>query len=91
MLHGVSGTWEKGSVRGHLLQAGWGAEQGYPGIIIDPSAEPVDGLVLTSDQLSRQWPRLDEFEGVEYERVLARVVLATGDIVEAHLYQLRRR
>ena len=90
ILSGVSGTWEKGAVRGHLLPQGWGAGQGYPGIVLDPSAQPVEGFVLTSEQLSQEWRRLDAFEGVGYERVLAQVELESGYLVQAFVYQLNR-
>lgn len=90
ILAGVAGTWEKGCVRGHLLEAGWGADQGYPGMVLDASAKPVEGFVLTSEQLSQEWARLDEFEGVGYQRVLAQVELETGSLVQAFVYQLKR-
>lgn len=35
VLSAVPGTWQRGTVRGRLMQAGWGAEQGYPGVVID--------------------------------------------------------
>jgi gamma-glutamylcyclotransferase (GGCT)/AIG2-like uncharacterized protein YtfP len=90
VLRNVIGTWEKGSVRGHLLAEGWGAGQGYPGIVLDPSAQLVEGFVLTSDQLSQEWKRLDAFEGVGYRRVLAQVQLEGGRFVQAFIYQLNR-
>jgi gamma-glutamylcyclotransferase (GGCT)/AIG2-like uncharacterized protein YtfP len=90
ILAGVAGKWEKGCVRGHLLAAGWGADQGYPGIVLDAYAKPVGGFVLTSDQLSQEWARLDEFEGAGYQRVLAQVELETGSPVQAYVYQLKR-
>lgn len=90
ILAGVAGTWEKGCVRGDLLQAGWGADQGYPGIVLNASAKPVEGFVLTSDELSQEWARLDAFEGVGYRRVLAPVELETGGLVQAYIYQLHR-
>ena len=34
-LRGLSGRWIEGTVRGQLLQEGWGAEIGYPGIVLD--------------------------------------------------------
>jgi gamma-glutamylcyclotransferase (GGCT)/AIG2-like uncharacterized protein YtfP len=90
VLSGIAGAWEKGCVRGNLLQAGWGADQGYPGVVLDPSAKLVEGFMLTSDQLSQEWARLDEFEGDGYERVLVQVELETGGLVQAHIYQLKR-
>lgn len=90
VLSGIRGTWEKGTVYGHLLAEGWGADHGYPGIVLDPSAQPVAGFVLTSEQLSREWARLDAFEGAAYRRVVAPVHLESGLVLEAFVYQLNR-
>ena len=90
VLGGVSGTWENATVRGRLVQEGWGADQGYPGIILDESAELVEGIVLTSDALQSEWERLDKFEGSQYECVVAQVQLQSGSVVEAFVYQLKR-
>jgi gamma-glutamylcyclotransferase (GGCT)/AIG2-like uncharacterized protein YtfP len=90
VLSGVRGTWQQGSVRGHLVQDGWGAEQGFPGIVVDESANLVAGYLLTSEALDREWDRLDQFEGSQYQRVLAKVQLDGGQVVEAYVYQLKR-
>ncbi len=34
----LRGTWMPGYVRGRLVEAGWGAAMGYPGLILDPAA-----------------------------------------------------
>jgi len=90
MLSSVVGTWEKGAVRGRLLAEGWGADHGYPGIVLDRSAQPVVGFVLTSEQLSKEWARLDAFEGQAYRRAIAEVQLDGGSVVKAFIYQLSR-
>jgi gamma-glutamylcyclotransferase (GGCT)/AIG2-like uncharacterized protein YtfP len=33
VLAGMSGAWQKGSVRGRLHPEGWGATEGYPAIV----------------------------------------------------------
>jgi gamma-glutamylcyclotransferase (GGCT)/AIG2-like uncharacterized protein YtfP/GNAT superfamily N-acetyltransferase len=90
VLSGVPGVWQKASVRGLLVQAGWGAEQGYPGLVIDDAEGQVEGFVLSSDALANEWARLDEFEGSQYERVTTPVRLEDGQIVQAFVYQLKR-
>jgi gamma-glutamylcyclotransferase (GGCT)/AIG2-like uncharacterized protein YtfP len=90
LLSAVPGTWQRGIVRGHLVQEGWGAEQGYPGVVVDESAGPVGGYVLTSEVLDLEWARLDQFEGTQYQRVLAQIELESGQSVEAYVYQLKR-
>lgn len=90
VLADVSGSWQPGSVRGRLVASGWGAELGFPALVLDPEAEAIEGSVLTSTELDAKLDELDEFEGDGYERVRAAVRLRTGDEVVAWLYQLRR-
>ena len=89
VLSGVAGCWQRGWVRGRLVQAGWGAEHGYPGIVLNATAELVEGFLFSSDTLWREWARLDEFEGGQYERVEARVQLENGQFAQAFTYQLK--
>jgi len=91
VLAEVPGTWEAGTVRGDLLARGWGAASGFPALVLRDDADPVTGFVLTSASLDAEWPRLDEFEGEGYERVLASVTLSSGPVVEAWLYVGRRQ
>ena len=89
VLSHLSGTWQNAGVRGRLLQAGWGAEQGYPGIVIDAAAAMVEGFVLSAEGLQHEWPRLDAFEGEQYQRVVTQALLADGQLVDVYVYQLR--
>jgi gamma-glutamylcyclotransferase (GGCT)/AIG2-like uncharacterized protein YtfP len=90
VLGHLPGSWQQASIRGHLVQAGWGAEQGYPGVVIDAAGAAVEGFILSSDALESEWARLDAFEGQEYERVVTRALLEDGQAVDAFVYQLRR-
>jgi gamma-glutamylcyclotransferase (GGCT)/AIG2-like uncharacterized protein YtfP len=91
VLAQVPGTWAPACVRGTLHQEGWGAAAGYPGIVLDALGDEVQGLVFSSDALPEHWPRLDEFEGEGYERVLTSATLRDGAVVEAYVYQLSGR
>lgn len=84
----IPGQWEPASVTGTLLQEGWGAAQGFPGIVLDEHGAPVPGLVFSSDHLAEHWARLDEFEGEGYRRVLTTATLADGRRVQAYIYSL---
>jgi gamma-glutamylcyclotransferase (GGCT)/AIG2-like uncharacterized protein YtfP len=88
VLADVPGTWVPASVRGTLLEEGWGAAVGFPGIVLDERGAEVQGLVFSSDALSAHWQRLDEFEGEGYERVLTSATLEDGAVVAAYVYQL---
>ena len=88
ILSNVEGRWEPGTVRGKLVDGGWGAELGYPGINIDANGENVDGQLFTSPALETMWSALDDLEGNEYERVIVSVKLENGDRVEAYVYAL---
>ena len=81
-------------LKGTLVQEGWGAAMGCPGIIpADNGAQDateVEGFVFTSAQLADHWSMLDEFEGEGYKRVLVTVRVNGPHEVEAYAYALDR-
>lgn len=85
VLADLDGEWEPASVKGRLVQEGWGWEHGYPAISVDTDDGRVDGLLFSSEQLADHWARLDEFEGIGYERVTVLAESKDGP-VEAHVY-----
>ena len=88
ILNDIGGSWERASIKGKLLNKGWGAEMGFPGIVLDESGNEINGFVFTSDNLSIYWHKLDEFEGEAYSRVLSKVKLNNGSLVDAYVYIL---
>ncbi|KEI72949.1 hypothetical protein GV64_21485 [Endozoicomonas elysicola] len=88
ILDKVSGTWESASIKGFLLDKGWGASMGYPGIMPSDEGDEVKGWVLSSGELARYWTAIDEFEGREYRRVPVMVKLKEQS-VEAFVYAIR--
>ena len=84
-LDGLQGRWLKGGVRGSLFHAGWGATMGYPAIVLDPAGPEVEVQIFESTDLPGHWPRLDDFEGPRYQRVLVPVETADGSL-EASIY-----
>ncbi len=87
-MAGLRGTWTPGTVRGWLVESGWGAAQGYPGLRPDPAGPEVAVQVFASDDLPAHWARLDAFEGDEYERVEIEASTESGP-VSAQIYALR--
>ena len=55
----LGGTWQRGTVRGHLDDRGWGAGVGYPGFVADAAGPLVPVMVLTSPALPGAWDTLD--------------------------------
>ncbi|SHN48072.1 gamma-glutamylcyclotransferase family protein [Cryptosporangium aurantiacum] len=90
VLADVPGMWEPATVRGHLREEGWGADLGYPGILLDDSGPDVPGMLFSSPVLSEHWDRLDAFEGDGYRRVLAATRRDDGRPVAAYIYTLRQ-
>ena len=86
-LNGLSGRWIKGTVRGQLFQEGWGAELGYPGMILNSDGPTIDVLLFESSDLPDHWTRLDEFEGSGYVRTVT-VVSTTEGVLPASIYVL---
>lgn len=80
-LHGLAGRWIEGTVRGQLYQDGWGADLGYPGLVLDPGGPAVGVDLFDSPDLADHWIRLDEFEGSGYRRAVTTVSTAEGDLL----------
>ena len=86
-LSTLKGRWSRGYVHGRLVAAGWGADLGFPAIVLGPDGPQVDVEVFESHELPDHWDRLDEFEGAGYARVVTTVHTASGD-VRASIYVL---
>jgi gamma-glutamylcyclotransferase (GGCT)/AIG2-like uncharacterized protein YtfP len=83
----LEGCWFRGAVRGRLVDAGWGADYGFPGLVLDAAGDDVTVDVLESAELPAHWSRLDVFEGPAYRRVTTSVSTALGAL-EASIYVL---
>ncbi len=86
-LSDLQGQWREGTVKGRLIEAGWGAAHGCPGLILDPAGDVVDVHVFLSRDLPGHWQRLDDFEGPGYRRVVTEVQTTEGNL-EASIYVL---
>jgi gamma-glutamylcyclotransferase (GGCT)/AIG2-like uncharacterized protein YtfP len=84
-LAGLKGQWQQGTVRGRLVDAGWAAPLGHPGLVLDPLGPVVEVYLFESAELPDHWPRLDEFEGTGYRRVVTQVRTADGEL-DAWIY-----
>lgn len=86
-LGDLKGSWRRGTVRGNLIDGGWGSALGYPGLILDPHGPEVEVYLFESPDLPDHWTRLDEFEGDGYRRVVTKVETENGP-VDACIYVL---
>jgi gamma-glutamylcyclotransferase (GGCT)/AIG2-like uncharacterized protein YtfP len=86
-LVALDGRWMRGHVRGTLVDAGWGADLGFPALVLDASGDEVVVDVFESADLPLHWARLDAFEGSAYRRVVTAVSTPNGP-VEASIYVL---
>lgn len=83
-LSNLRGAWRTGIVNGKLVAEGWGAELGYPALILE-DGQPVEVQLFESADLPAHWQRLDAFEGEGYRRVAVTVTTDTGTI-DAWIY-----
>ena len=88
-LDAVSGKWTEGTVKGRLLDEGWSAGLGFPGMVLDDSADSIDVFVLESVTLDEHWNRIDNFEGEGYTRVLTKVNTKDGQL-DAYIYVVKQ-
>lgn len=90
LLQDIKGTWMKGSIKGELVQSGWGANLGFPGIVLDSNGDQVHGLIFCSEELELHRWKLDEFEGKEYQRILTPALLENAKSVDTYLYAISK-
>ncbi|MEM6711793.1 MAG: gamma-glutamylcyclotransferase family protein [Pseudomonadota bacterium] len=83
----IGGTWRTGHVRGRLIDAGWGANVGYPGMIADQDGDPIAVHILEAVALPDHWARLDAFEGPGYRRITVPATLEDGSIIDVSIYE----
>ncbi|MDJ0498248.1 MAG: gamma-glutamylcyclotransferase [Acidimicrobiia bacterium] len=88
-LAGLEGRWIEGTVRGELREEGWGAELGFPALVLDPAGSAISVRLFESPDLPAHWARLDAFEGSGYRRVATAVCTAEGEL-PASIYVLAR-
>ncbi|MFT4181422.1 MAG: gamma-glutamylcyclotransferase family protein, partial [Rhizobium sp.] len=86
-LDGLGGIWSRGIVRGRLLQSGWGAALGFPGLELSDDGAEIEVFLFESTDLPAHWQQLDSFEGEGYRRVIATVWTEEGAF-EAYIYVL---
>ena len=84
-LAGLTGRWLRGLIRGRLVEAGWGAALGFPGLLLDEAGPTIEVHLFESTDLPLHWDRLDVFEGPGYRRVATRVHTDEGEL-EAFIY-----
>ncbi|PJG44171.1 hypothetical protein XA39_04275 [Acinetobacter tandoii] len=90
ILEKIGGTWAEAYVHGELQDKGWGAELGFPGIVLKDDAPAVHGFVFFSDNLAQHWTVLDEFEGDGYVRSPVQASLvSTGEQIDTWVYSLK--
>ena len=88
-LRDLPGRWLTGQVRGALVEEGWGAGLGFPGLVLDAAGPVVEVDVFESKALPQHWHRLDAFEGPGYRRVAVDVSTRDGPL-RAYIYVLAR-
>jgi gamma-glutamylcyclotransferase (GGCT)/AIG2-like uncharacterized protein YtfP len=89
-LDGLRGVWRGGTVRGRLIDSGWGSAIGFPGLLLDDEAFEVPVSLFESPDLPKHWERLDQFEGDGYQRVVAKITV-DGEVLQAFIYVAARR
>ncbi len=89
VLEKIVGKFVPATVKGFLIDAGWSASMGYPGIRLDPNGDTVHGFLFTSSNLINHWDYLDEFEGDEFVRTPVTVERYDELEVDTYIYTLK--
>lgn len=88
VLKKLSGIWQKATTKGFFDKNGWHKTQGFPAVILDEHGNTIDGYLFSSDELSKNWKMIDDFESSMYQRVMTNVFLENNHQVIAYIYEL---
>lgn len=89
VLENIVGKFVPATVKGKLIDAGWSAGMGYPGIRLDTAEDTVHGFLFYSSNLINNWDYLDEFEGAEFVRQEVTVERYDELEVDTYIYVLK--
>ncbi|WP_419765583.1 MAG: gamma-glutamylcyclotransferase family protein [Arcobacter sp.] len=89
VMEKIVGKFVPATVKGFLIDAGWSAGMGYPGIRLNPDGDTVHGFLFTSSNLINYWDYLDEFEGAEFVRMPVRVERYDELEIDTYIYTLK--
>ena len=88
LLGNLRGEWRTGWVTGELLEKGWSAAMSYPALKWCPEGGKVPAQIFVSPDLPSYWRRLDDFEGLEYSRILAPFWGDDGQVLVGNVYAM---
>ena len=88
LLADLEGKWKKGWVTGELLEKGWSAAMSYPALRWCPEGREIEAHLFISPELPDMWRRLDDFEGLEYQRIWAPFLTSDGEISVGNVYAM---
>lgn len=88
ILAPLGGYWSEVTVRGRLVDRGWGAARGYPALVLHPADQTVAGHCITSIALPEVYDALDHFAGEEFVRLLHPYRTRDGGRGIANIYAL---
>ncbi|NIE97333.1 gamma-glutamylcyclotransferase [Acinetobacter sp. Tr-809] len=89
ILGGIGGDWQQAFVHGTIHILDWGPDQGLPAMILNEADPLVEGYLFSTDKLEQNWQMLDDFEGMQYQRVEALVQLVDGTATSAWTYVMK--
>ena len=90
VLEEIVGKFVPATVKGRLIDAGWSAGMGYPGIRLEEGDDTIHGYLFYSTNLINNWDYLDEFEGAEFERTPVTVERYDELEVDTYIYTLKK-
>ena len=89
ILGGIGGDWQQAFVHGTVHILDWGPDKGLPAIVLNQKDTLVAGYLFSTEKLQENWQMLDDFEGMQYQRVQTEVHLNSGEKILAWTYVMK--
>ena len=90
ILKDLDGNWQKGYVYGKLTNTSNNSDYGYPCLELDKKGEKIHGMIFSSKKFRKKIREIDEFEGKNYQRVVAEIHSNNGSKIQAYLYEKKK-
>ena len=90
LLKKLKGSWKKGYVNGKLFNIKSGENYGYPALKLNKKGSKIFGMIFQSKELKKNLKKIDQFEGVDYKRVISKINnVNDGKKTDSYIYVIK--
>lgn len=86
ILEQIGGNSIEAKLYGYQFDENWERKTGYPGLIKGDVNAEIEGFLFISENLTKSWSILDEFETEAYSRIIVPIAIENNTAVNGFVY-----